>query len=61
MAVQGIRRVYNDGRVNYAIVYCNSDADYVKAEGVGYKQEICDIEEVVKNQYQGWAWLTTEE
>jgi predicted adenine nucleotide alpha hydrolase (AANH) superfamily ATPase len=61
MAVQGIKRIYNDGRVNYAIVHYDDDADYVKEEGVGYKQELCDIEEVVKSQYQGCAWLTTEE
>ena len=61
MALQGIKRIYDDGRVNYAIVHCDDDADYVKEEGVGYKQELCDIEEVVKSQYQGCAWLTTEE
>ena len=61
MAVQGIRRVYNDGHVNYANVYCNGDADCVKEKGGGYEQELCDIEEVVRSQYQGCAWLTTEE
>ena len=61
MALQGIKRIYDDGRVNYAIVHYDDDADYVKEEGDGYKQELCDIEEVLYNQYQGWAWLTTEE
>lgn len=61
MTLQGIKRIYDDGRVNYAIVLYDDDADYVKEEGGGYEQELCDIEEVVRSQYQGCAWLTTEE
>ena len=61
MALQGIKRIYDDGRVNYAIVLYDDDADYVKEKGGGYEQELCDIEEVVRSQYQGCAWLTTEE
>ena len=61
MALHGIKRIYDDVRVNYAIVHYDDDADYVKEEGGGYEQELCDIEEVVRSQYQGCAWLTTEE
>ena len=60
MALQGVKRVYNDGRVDYAVVISNGPADYIylNDEDNNYKQEFCDIEEVVRNQYQGCAWLT---
>lgn len=61
MALQGVKRTYKNGSVDYAIVVLDSTITEVKfEESEYYTQELCDIEEVIHSQYNGYAWLTTE-